>query len=175
MSTVAGDLSVTKTKPLIPRAILWGGLICGVLDIISACVEASIQFDMKPVRLLQGVAGALLGPAALKGGWATALLGLVMHFAVAFTVTAVFYGLSRRFPILIRWPVPSGLAYGALIFLVMFRGVIPLTTALKSLYLPPFTPTLPRLRLAQFLIHLFCIGLPIALVARRFAPERAAK
>lgn len=154
-----------------PRAILWGGLICGVLDITSAFIDAKVSFNFGPVRLLQGVAGAVLGPATFDGGLVTAGLGLAMHFTVAFSATAIFYLLSRRFPLLVRWAVPAGLVYGAVVFLVMFRGVIPLTIALKSFYLTiPFNHALPRLRLAQFVIHLVCVGLAIALTVRRFAP-----
>src|SRR6185369_3697578 len=86
------------------RAILWGGLTCGVLDITSAIV-ISLANGGSPVRMLQGIAGALLGPATFQGGAATAALGLVMHFGVAFTATVVFYWLSRRFPVMVEWAV----------------------------------------------------------------------
>ena len=47
------------------RAILWGGLICGVLDIGSAVV-ISIANGGSPVRMLQGIASALLGPVSFE-------------------------------------------------------------------------------------------------------------
>jgi hypothetical protein len=160
----------------IPPAILWGWLICGVLDITAAIIEANYTFDLSPIGLLQNVASALLGPAAKEGGLVTAALGLAMHFTVAFTWTTIFYLLSRRFPLLLRWGgVPGGLVFGALVFLVMFRGVIPLTIELKTLCLTGYVPPkqLPPLRLPQFVIHLVCVGLPIALAARWFAPRPA--
>lgn len=162
-------MSTTPRSIRLPKAILYGWLICGTLDITSAFLDAQGQLGIGPQRLLQGVAGALLGPAAFEQGWASAALGLVMHYSVAFTWTALFYGLSRRFPGLLRWPVVSGLIYGALVFLVMFRGVIPLTIELRSLYLTtPFNHTWPKLRAVQFYIHLVCIGVPIALAVRRW-------
>jgi hypothetical protein len=88
------------------RAIFWGGVICGVLDISSAIIIA-LANGGSPVRMLQGIAGALLGPVTFQGGAATAALGLAMHFGVAFTATAVFYWLSRRFPVMVEWAVPS--------------------------------------------------------------------
>ena len=162
----------SASTSLIPKAILWGGLICGVLDISAACIEAGYTFGLTPIRLLQNVAGAVLGPATYDYGLATAALGLAMHFTVAFTATTIFYLLSRRFPGLLRWGgVPGGLGYGAVVFLVMFRGVYPLTIELKTLYLTTsFNHTWPKLRLPQFVIHLVCVGLPIALTVRRFAP-----
>jgi uncharacterized membrane protein YagU involved in acid resistance len=156
-----------------PRAILWAGSICGVLDLSAACIDVRLNLDMGPVRLLQNVAGALLGPATYDGGLATAALGLLLHFTVAFSATTIFYLLSRRHPMLLRWAVPSGLIYGAVVFLVMYRGVIPLTIQLKSLYLTTFNHTLPKLRWSQLFVHLFCVGLPIALIVRRLAPPPA--
>ena len=151
------------------RAILWGGLICGTLDIGAAFITAGMK-DIGPVRVLQGIAEALLGPASYAGGPASAALGLLMHFGVALTAATVFVRLAARFPALLRWSVPSGLRLrrgGS--FSSCHRVVIPLTVALNSLYLTEFDRTLPRLRLRQLVIHFFCVGLPIALTARRFA------
>ncbi|MBS0630819.1 MAG: hypothetical protein JSS11_02815 [Verrucomicrobia bacterium] len=161
-------------RPHLPQAILYGWLICGTLDLISAVLDAQGQLGVGPQRLLQGVAGALLGPAAFEYGWASATLGLGLHYSVAFTWTAVFYGLSRRYPALLRWPVMSGLIYGAVVFLVMFRVVIPLTIGLRSIYLTvPFNHAWPKLRATQFFIHLVCIGVPIALALRRWGNPKA--
>lgn len=175
MSTGTTGQIPADGKGRFPPAILWGGLICGILDISAAFVDAGVNFDVGPVRLLQGVAGALLGPATYDGGLATAALGLAMHFTVAYSATTIFYLASRRFPLLVRWAVPSGLVYGAVVFLVMFRGVIPLLIGLKSLYLTTFNHTPPKLRLSQFVVHLFCVGLAIALSVRRFAPVPGTK
>ena len=152
------------------RAILWGGIACGVLDISSAIIIA-LANGGSPVRMLQGIAGALLGPVTFQGGAATAALGLAMHFGVAFTATAIFYWLSRRFPVMVEWAVPAGLLYGVFWLLVMYRGVIPLMAALRPLYLSnaPKRP-LPDLWPLPLLIHMTCVGLPIALAVRRFGP-----
>ena len=151
------------------RAIVAGGLICGVLDITSAIIIA-LANGGSPVRMLQGIAGALLGPVTFEGGAATAALGLAMHFGVAFTATAIFYWLSRRFPVMVEWAVPAGLLYGVFWLLVMYRGVIPLTQALRTLYLDNVKRSLPALWPLPLLVHMTCVGLPIALAVRRFGP-----
>lgn len=151
------------------RAILWGGLICGVLDIGSA-VAISIANGGSPVRMLQGIAGALLGPAAFEGGSATAALGLAMHFGVAFTATAIFYWLSRRIPAMIEWAVPSGILFGVVWLLVMYRGIIPLSRLVRTLYLSNVKRTLPALWPLPLLVHIVCVGLPIALAVKHFGP-----
>jgi len=153
------------------RAIFWGWLLCGVLDITSAIV-ISLAYKSSPIRMLQGIAGALLGPMTFEGGLATAALGLAMHFGVALAATLVFYGLSRRIPAMVEWAVPSGLLFGVFWLLVMYRGVIPLLAALRPLYLAaaPRRP-LPALWPLPVLVHMTCVGLPIALAVRRFGPR----
>jgi len=47
-------------------AILWGGVACGLLDITTALIAYSF-FGARPIRLLQGVAGGLLGPRTFDG------------------------------------------------------------------------------------------------------------
>jgi hypothetical protein len=152
------------------RAILWGGLICGVLDITSAVI-ISLANKGSPIRMLQGIAGAALGPVTFEGGFATAALGLAMHFGVAFAATAIFYWLSRRIPAMVEWAVPSGLLFGVVWLLVMYRGVIPLMAALRPLYLSNVVKRpLPALWPLPLLVHMTCVGLPIALAVRHFGP-----
>ena len=152
------------------RAILWGWLTCGVLDITSAVIIA-LANNGSPVRMLQGIAGALLGPASFQGGAATAALGLAMHFCVALTATAIFYWLSRRIPAMVEWAVLSGLLFGVVWLLVMYRGVIPLSAAVRTLYLDNVRRTLPPLFPLPLLVHMTCVGLPISLSVRQFGPR----
>jgi len=151
------------------RAILWGGLICGILDIGSAVV-ISIANGGSPVRMLQGIAGALLGPVSFEKGAATAVMGLAMHFCIAFTSTAIFYWLSRRIPAMVEWAVPAGIVWGVVWLLVMYRGVIPLSQVVRTLYLSNVRRTLPALWPLPLLVHIVCVGLPIALAVRDFGP-----
>ena len=156
-----------KLKP-----ILYAGALAGVLDITAACIHARVAYGFGPVRVLKGVAGGLLGRSALEGGFTTASLGLVMHFTMALTVTTIFYALSRRLPLpqKLSGVIAVGLLYGAAVFAVNNFGTAPLLSWVRSLYL--HTPILfkPPMGWWQLIIHLFCVGLPIALVTRRYAP-----
>jgi len=78
------------------KPILYAGALVGVLDITAACIQVYIGSGMMPIRLLQGVAGGLLGRGSLNGGFATAAFGLLMHFTMALVVATIFYSLSRR-------------------------------------------------------------------------------
>ena len=154
------------------KPILYAGALAGVLDITAACIEVYVNYGFAPPRLLKGVASGLVGRSALEGGFATAALGLLMHFTMALTVAAIFYALSRRLPMpqKILGVVAVGLLYGAAVFAVNNYATAPFLSWIRSLYL--HTPISFRhpMGWSQFVIHLFCVGLPIALVMHRFAP-----
>ena len=103
---------------------------------------------------LQGIARGLIGAAASKGGGATAALGLVVHFAIAFCAAAVYVTASRTFRILTAQAALCGLLYGVAVYLFMYGGVLRVRFGAV-----PLTPT-------GVIIHMFCVGLPIALAAR---------
>lgn len=63
--------------------IFRAGLVCGVLDITAAFITWNLS-DVRPFRILQGIALGLLGPESFHGGWPTALLGAGCHFFIAF-------------------------------------------------------------------------------------------
>jgi len=153
------------------KPILYAGAIVGALDITAACIQAHIQFGITPLRVLKGVAGGLLGRGAYQGGFAVAALGLAMHFTMALTVATIFYLLIRRFslPQKLSAVVAVGLFYGAAVFAVNNFVTAPLLSWVRSLYL--HTPVLfkPPMGWAQLVIHLFCVGLPIALVMHRYS------
>jgi hypothetical protein len=152
------------------KPILYAGAIVGVLDITAACINARVVAGFTPARVLKGVASGLLGRSALEGGFATATLGLVMHFMMAMTVATIFYLLSRRFPLpkSLSGVVAVGMLYGAAVFAVNNFATAPFMSWLRSLYL--HTPILfkPPMGWSQLVIHLFCVGLPIALVMRQY-------
>jgi hypothetical protein len=155
------------------KASLYAGALVGVLDITAACIQVYIASGMMPIRLLQGVAGGLLGRGSHNGGFATAALGLLMHFTMALIVATIFYALSRRvfsLPKKLLGVVIVGLLYGAAVFAVNNFGTAPLLSWVRNLYL--HTPVLfkPPMGWSQLVIHLFCVGLPIALVMHRYAP-----
>lgn len=145
------------------RAIFWGGLIAGILDITGACVVSWLRASVTPVRVLQSVASGLLGPAAYTGGNKTAALGLALHFLIATIWTIVFYVASRKLRFLLQQPIVWGLVYGVVVYAFMNFVVLPLSQLPQRV-----APTLTG-RLIGLVIIMFCIGLPIALVVRRFS------
>ncbi len=142
-------------------AILWAGLTCGVMDITAALVVYGSVYGVPPLQLLQGIASGLLGRQAYRGGIATAALGLLFHFVIAFSAAAVYFLVSRKFPFLIQQAVVSGVLYGVAVYFFM-QGVVALSATVKR----PFST---QLMLIGVVIHIFCVGLPIALMVRRFS------
>ena len=92
------------------------------------------------------------------------MLGLFLHFLIAFIMATVFYGLSLAFPILIRQAIIWGMIYGVVCYFVMTYVVLPLSAV------PPRTGPIPWAVFLNGVIgHALLVGLPIALVARRSA------
>lgn len=145
------------------KTIFWGGLIAGTLDISGACIVSWLRASVPPERVLQSVASGLLGAAAYTGGAKTAALGLAIHFFIATIWTIVFYLASRKLRFLIAQPIVWGLVYGVVVYAFMNFVVLPL-----SQFPQRGTPTLTG-RLIGLVIIMFCIGLPIALIVRRFS------
>ena len=144
------------------QPIFWGGLIAGTLDIIAACVTAWLRGGTNPIRVLQFIASGILGAESFSGGAKTALLGLALHFLIATVATALFYFASRKLFFLIEHPIAAGLLYGVLVYAFMNFVVVPLSAVAQR-------PATGLGRITGLLIIMFCVGLPIALIVRRFA------
>jgi hypothetical protein len=147
--------------------ILLGGLLAGALDIAAAFAMSWPRVG--PTRVLQSIASGLLGRAAYQGGPPTAALGLALHFTIALSAAAIYYAASRRWDVLrTRW-VAWGVVYGVLVYLVMNLVVLPLSRIGFR------RPALSSVALL-LVIHMLCVGLPIAWAAARAsrsAPGRA--
>jgi len=145
----------------VAKAIVMAGMSCGVLDIAAALLVYG-HLGLKPLPLLQGIAGGVLGSRAFYGGFATALLGLFLHFVIAFGAATVFCLSSRALPFLVKYAVSSGALYGAAVYFFMNEFVVPLSEARKH----PFSL---QMMLIGVVIHVLCVGLPISLSVRRYA------
>ena len=144
-------------------ALLWGGGLAGVLDLLWAFFLYGRRAG--PVPVLQSIASGLLGADAYKGGAGTAALGFLLHFVIAFGAAAVYYLVSRRLGFLVRWAVLCGLLYGIAVYLFMNFVVLPLSA------FPGKITYSPRALVIGILGHMFLVGLPIALAVRRRSSE----
>jgi hypothetical protein len=162
MSTITST-SLSNRNSLL-RHIALGGLIIGTADaIIYHWFVSSVLGGYPLTSVYQYIASGALGQSAFAGGIATALLGVLIHFFVAFVVAGVFIVSASRISLLRRYAVVGSLLYGIGVFIVMNMIVTPLSAAPT---LPP--PTTPQL-IVNILDHILVIGLPLGILVRRNA------
>jgi len=136
-------------------AILLGGFVAGTVDVGAA----SLINLLSPIRILQFIAGGLLGKAALSGGIPVALLGLVLQWLMSMIIAAVYVLAASWLPVLGRQWIGFGLAYGVVVFFVMNYVVVPLSAWARW---PHFTPYSFAANMAAMLLF----GLIVAFFAR---------
>ena len=161
MGTSQGTLQDSKALRTSKRgalpAIVAGGLIAGTLDL----AQALVLFGR---RVPFGIAAGLVGPQiAHRGGAGIYILGIVLHFFIASSATAIYYGASRKLTFLIEHPIVCGLFYGIAVELVMSYVVLPLSA------LHARGPFELHDIILGIVVHMFTVGLPISLSVRRFA------
>ena len=162
-----GEVGTTNAAhPRWSSAILWGGLVAGILDISDAIVTWGLR-GVPAGRILQSVASGILGRASYEGGFATMALGTFLHFFIATGAAATYVAASAKIPVLVRRAVPCGLAFGVAVYLFMNYVVLPLSA------FPGRSSAFSLSAFAHGVIgHAFLVGLPIALLTRRFTGPR---
>jgi uncharacterized membrane protein YagU involved in acid resistance len=154
----------SKTKSLV--TILWIGLVAGTLDITDNLVFDQLR-GITPTMVFRYIASGLIGMKAARAqGLASVVLGVAIHYTIALVWTGVFHAASRKLAILSRRPVLNGLVYGGTIYLFMNFIILPLSGVRH----PRSAITLAS-RINGVLALLFFIGLPIALLTRRYLTQ----
>lgn len=143
----------------LPTAIA-GGLIAGTLDILYAWLFWTVKAGVSMQRILQSVASGLLGKESFQGGMSTAALGLVAHYFIAVAMAVTYFVVAGRMPVLRQRPLAMGAAYGLLLYVIMNFVIVPLSQASPGSKDPLWVGL-------SILVHMFCIGVPIALSTQR--------
>lgn len=151
-------LGLDPSAPRVKRALVWGTLAVGTLDALDALVFFGLR-GATPVRIFQSIASGLLGRAAYEGGLATAVLGVCLHYFIAFLIVATAVIAARRVPRLADHPWAWGPVYGVIAYAVMNMFVLPLSFT-------AFGPPSPIVVANGLLIHALGVGIPSALTAR---------
>jgi hypothetical protein len=152
-------------EPRAAPAILNAGAVAGALDITAASIQTMIA-GRTPMRMLQGIAVGWFGrDKSLAMGWTSAAVGFATHFFIATSWAAIYWFASRKLPVLVRRAWVCGVVYALIIYGVMYEIVMPLSAIHRRI------PRTPQAYLIQILIHIFCVGLPIALIVRARTPR----
>jgi Na+/alanine symporter len=153
---IADSVPVPSEEKNALLAIGMGGLIAGALDLTQACIL--FGWDIPLV-----IAAGLLGRQAFHGGIGTYVLGVLLHFFIAFSFAAFYYAASRKLGFLTEHPLVCGLFYGAAVQEVMNLIVLPLSA------LHARGPYKLHDLILGLLVHMVVVGLPISFSVRRFA------
>ena len=137
-------------------AIAVGGGIAGAVDLTQACILFGRDIPLV-------IAGGLLGPRAFQGRAGTYILGVFLHFFIAFSAASIYYGASRRLGFMAEHPLVCGLFFGGAVEEVMTLVVLPLCA------LHARGPYQLHALIVGLLVHMVVIGLPISFSVRRFA------
>ena len=153
----ADSAVLSEAKPNVYLAILWGGLAVGALDITAAFINSGIR-GRSPMWVLQSVASGLLGAESYKGGLRSATYGAVLHFFIAFVVCVVYVTVGLKLRVFVERPVICGIVYGIAVYCAMYLIVLPLT--FHRSFMQPLSAVVTAI-----IIHMICVGLPIALIS----------
>jgi hypothetical protein len=157
-------MKMSADSPPLWKVIAGATLLVGALDISDAFIFYGLR-GVTPTRILQGIASGALGRAAFGMGVRSTLLGLFFHFFIAFSATTVFLLASRKLPFA-RHPFLYGTLFGVALYCVMNYAVLPLS----KIGWRPIPPLIPLINGVAALV--FCIGIPLAFIARRYIPQQ---
>jgi hypothetical protein len=139
------------------KAIILTGLLAGTLDITSAVVASQVP----PIPLGRYIAAGVFGRDALSGGVGMGILGLFLHYVIAFSWTILFFIAYPKINILSRNKIVVGLSYGIVVWLVMNLIVVPMSNVTRG-------PLQWKGIMINVSILMVMIGLPISIMAHRY-------
>lgn len=149
------------------KTILLAGLVAGTFDIVAALtIYAFILEKTTAIKILQSIASGVFKKEAYNGGSLMALCGLGFHYLIALTFAWFYFTIYPFLPFLKKNVVVSGFLYGIFVWIIMNLIVLPIAF-----------PVLPEKHLdfpllLSIVILMFCIGLPIAFIARKYYGQR---
>ena len=142
------------------KAILFGGLIAGTLDILAAIAQ-TMMAGRDPLNMLKFIASGIFGNAAFAGD-EYAAYGLFFHFCIATIWSAILFTLYTKIKFFAKNWIVTGLVYGFFVWLMMNRVVLPLSNT------PELTFKFGRPMLKSMIIIITAVGLPLAYLTKRY-------
>ncbi len=143
-----------------PSTIIKAGFLVGTLDIIAACTQFFIKTGKNPEIVLKYIASALFGKEAMNSGVMMSVVGLLLHYAIAFIFTVFFFWIYPKIKILSINIFLTAVLYGLFVWTIMNQVVVPLSK------IPARPFSWPGAAQAAAIL-IVCIGLPLAVLAKR--------
>lgn len=152
----------TNTNKNLLTIILWAGLLVGTLDICSAFISYSINNPGKnPLRILNYIASAVFEKDVAYSEDYMRIIGLLFHYIVAFSFTALFFLIYPRIKFLSLSRLLTGILYGAVVWCIMNLLVVPNTNIHRY-------PSWNKQAMIQMGILMIAIGIPLSYIAYWF-------
>lgn len=145
-------------------AVSW--LLVGTLDILAAIIQTLIA-GASIERLMRYIASGIFGETAFTGGAWYPVAGLIFHYLIAFSWTILFYLLYPKLRFAPSNRLVVGIGYGALIWFVMNRIVLPLSNVPQRAF------DLQRAIIAA-LVLMVAIGIPLSFRAQKYFSRTSA-
>jgi uncharacterized membrane protein YagU involved in acid resistance len=143
---------------VVVRTIAGAGITGAIVMFLYLTVALAVFFHIPPIALYHWDASTIIGvPAAIQGGWETAILGEFFHLIVSLVWATVFVLLAQRFAAMIRYPILWGAVFGVAVWLIMSQLVVPLGHA------PAVHQSAAGL-VNNVVAHAVFFGIPVALV-----------
>jgi uncharacterized membrane protein YagU involved in acid resistance len=136
------------------KSSIAAGLIAGTVDIGAACLINRVQ----PGPVLRFIASGLLGSPLPHENWVY-WVGMLLQWAMSILIAAIFVIAAAKAPLLLRRWLGAGIAYGAIVFVVMNFAVVPLSRAKSGHMTAPSA--------VENLLAMMLFGLIVAYIARR--------
>jgi uncharacterized membrane protein YagU involved in acid resistance len=154
-------MSTTRHTRSIFLAILFTGLLAGLLDGLAAIIQFTINGGKNPANIFKYIASGVFGKEAYAKGNSMVAWGVFFHLLIAMLLTVFFFLIYPTVKWLGENKILAGILYGIFAWVVTTQLVIPLS----QINPPPFQ--LKKAMIAV-LILIFCIGLPISLMANKY-------
>jgi len=140
--------------------IIAAWLVAGTLD-LTAAVTQTILMGRDPLKMLQYISSGIFGKDAFTGGITYSLLGIILHYFIAFVWTVLFFLVYPKMEWLSKNWVVTGILYGSFVWLIMNRIVVPLSRI-------PEGPFNLKNALIGLVIIIVAVGLPLSFMAYRY-------
>jgi len=144
-------------NPLFIKNILVITLIAGTLDGLAAVVFLA---KMKFAATFRYIASAVFGKAAFEDGEKMIVAGILLHYFITFIFVNIYMIVSVNSVLLKKHKLMAGIIYGIIVWSVMNLLIVPLTQ------IPHAKFNMER-AIMNCIILIFCIGLPISLMAAK--------
>lgn len=149
-----------KPQHSIVSTIIKAWALAGTLDILSAFTYYYIKTRKNPLNILNYVSKVALGETTFASNRLQQASGLLVHFAIAFGWTLLFFMLYPRLGFLRLNKFVTAVVYGIFIWAIMNVVILPMWTHKHFVYKGETT-------IVNCLILIVAIGLPLSYIAQR--------